>query len=294
MRLLVRLFNYGGDPFTKGRGMSGFKNIILAPFLILLSVLSYPIAVSAQNVHPVVDIETGCLLGGVADGKWLEAEAIAPLIKGGERYRFYTLKGFAGKAVGAKVDPTGDPCGRSSNVAFEPEAKEGFAVDERFNAMPRTPKMLSASDPAYRQMVAGILRSHGIRRPLVNITQLLHIDLDGDGTDEVLVSATHLAEGIGGANRQMAVHSKPGDYSLVFLRKIVKGRAQNIILSEDYHLRNNDSTPFQFRIAAVLDVNGDGKMEIIVHGDYYEGGGSTLYRLIGNKVKEAFGCSCGE
>jgi hypothetical protein len=274
--------------------MSGFRNVIFTPFLILLSILSYPIAVSAQDVHPVVDIEMGCLLGGVASGKWLEAEAIAPLIKGGERYRLYTLKGPAGKVVGAAVDPTGDPCGRSSNIAFEPKPKEGFAVDGRLNAMPRVPKMLSVNDPAYRQVVAGILRSHGIKRPLVNITQLLHIDLDGDGAEEVLLSATHLAEGIGSAERQMAIHSKPGDYSLVFLRKMVKGRVQNIILSEDYHLRSNDSTPFQFRIAAVLDVNGDGKMEIIVRGDYYEGGGSTLYRLIGNKIKDVFGCSCGE
>jgi hypothetical protein len=279
---------------VKGRGMSGFKNIIYAPLLILLGILSYPIAISAQNVHPVVDIETGCLLGGVAGGKWLEAEAITPLIQGGESYRLYTLKGPAGKLVGAKVDPTGDPCGRSSNIAFEPKPAEGFAVDGRLNAMPRIPKIMSAGDPAYMQVVAGILRSHGIRRPLVNITQLLRIDLDGDGAEEVLMSATHLAEGIGSASSQMAVRSKPGDYSVVFLRKMVKGRVQNIILSEDYHLRSNDSTPFQFRIAAVLDVNGDGKMEVIVHGDYYEGGGSTLYRLVGNKVKEAFGCSCGE
>jgi hypothetical protein len=274
--------------------MSRFKNIIFAGFLIPLSLLSSPLAVSAQNVHPVVDIETGCLLGGVAGGKWLEAKGITPLIKGGERYRLYTLKGFAGNLVGAAVDPTGDPCGRSSNIALEPKPEGGFAVDVRLNAMPRIPKMLSANDPAYRQVVASILRSHGIKRPLVNITQLLRIDLDGDGAEEVLVSATHLAEGIGSADRSMAVHSKPGDYSVVFLRKMVRGRAQNIVLSEDYHLRSNDSTPFQFRIAAVLDVNGDGKMEVIVHGDYYEGGGSTLYRLIGNRVKEAFGCECGE
>jgi hypothetical protein len=274
--------------------MSGFKSFIYSHALILLSVLSYTMAVSAQNVHPVVDIETGCLLGGVAGGKWLEAKGIAPLIKGGERYRLYTLKGPAGKLVGAAVDPTGDPCGRSSNIAFEPKPRDGFAVDVRLNAMPRVPKMLSANDPVYRHVVASILRSHGIKRPLVNITQLLRVDLDGDGAQEVLVSAAHLAEGIGSADKQMAVHSKPGDYSIVFLRKIVKGRAQNIILSEDYHLRSNDSTPFQFRIAAVLDVNGDGKMEVIVHGDYYEGGGSTLYRLIGSRVKEAFGCECGE
>jgi hypothetical protein len=276
--------------------MSGFRNLIFASFLILPCLLSYPVAVSAQNVHPVVDIETGCLLGGVAGGKWLEAEAIAPLIKGGERYRLYTLRGSAGKVVGAKVDPKGDPCGRSSNIAFKPEAKEGFAVDEGLNAMPRVPKMLSANDPAYRQVVAGILRSHGIRRPLVNITQLLRVDLDGDGTEEVLVSATRLAEGISIAGGPMAVHAKQGDYSIVFLRKMIKGRVQNIIISEDFHTRKLevDSTPFQFKIAAVLDVNGDGKMEIIVRGDYYEGGGSTLYRLIGNKVKDVFGCSCGE
>jgi hypothetical protein len=283
-------------PFAKGKGMAGFKNIIFASFLMLLSIWSCRVAVSAQDVHPVVDVETGCLLGGVAGGKWLEAEGIAPLIKGGEAYRLYTLKGPAGKVVGAAVDPTGDPCGRTSNIAFSPKAEKGFAVDARLNALPRFPLLMSTNDPTYRQVVAGILRNHGIKRPIINITQLISIDLDGDGTQEVLISATHLAEGISVAGGPMAIHAKPGDYSLVILRKLVRGRVQNIFLTEDYHPRKAqyDSTPYQFTVAAVLDVNGDGKMETIVHNEYYEGSGSTLYLIVGNRAKDVFGCGCGE
>ena len=276
----------------KGPGMSKLKKAVFVA--LLLSVRAYP--VTAQDVHPVVDVETGCLMGGVVGGKWLEAEALAPLIKGGERYRLYTLKGPAGEAVGEKVDPTGDPCGRSSNVAFSPKAEKGIAVDGRFNALPRVPLMMSTNDPRYREVVSRLLRSHGIRRAVINITQLISIDLDGDGSQEVLISATHLAEGLGDGGGPMAVHARPGDYSVVFLRKIVRGRVRDIILSEDFHPRKvkYPSPPFQFRVAAVLDVNGDGQMEIILHGDYYEGGGSTLYRILGNRAKDVFGCDCGE
>lgn len=276
----------------KGPGMSKLKKAVFVA--LLLSVRAY--LVTAQDVHPVVDVETGCLMGGVVGGKWLEAEALAPLIKGGERYRLYTLKGSAGEAVGEKVDPTGDPCGRSSNVAFSPKAEKGIAVDGRFNALPRVPLMMNTNDPRYREVVARLLRSHGIRRAVINITQLISIDLDGDGSQEVLISATHLAEGLGDGGGPMAVHARPGDYSVVFLRKIVRGRVRDIILSEDFHPRKvkYPSPPFQFRVAAVLDVNGDGQMEIILHGDYYEGGGSTLYRILGNRAKDVFGCDCGE
>jgi hypothetical protein len=49
----------------------------------------------------------------------------------------------------------------------------------------------------------------------------------------------------------------------------------------------------QYEVAAVLDLNGDGQMEVIVHGGYYEGSGSDVFRLIGNKVDNVFGCGCG-
>ena len=60
----------------------------------------------------------------------------------------------------------------------------------------------------YRQAAAAILRAHGIAQPHVQLTQVLRVDLDGDGAPEVLVTATYYQDGI-------APHAAAGNYSLV-------------------------------------------------------------------------------
>ncbi|HEX8922248.1 MAG TPA: hypothetical protein VF766_12285, partial [Pyrinomonadaceae bacterium] len=69
--------------------MSKLRKITFASLLLLLSSLAYSATVSAQEAHAIVDVSEGCLMGGVSGNEWLEADGIAPLLKGGERYRLY-------------------------------------------------------------------------------------------------------------------------------------------------------------------------------------------------------------
>lgn len=270
------------------------RNVIAGIVLLTVLGLTAEYRIKAQNVHPAVDAEDSCLLGGVAAGKWIEDAAMAPKLKGGERYRIYTLKGPAGEAVGAKPESAGAPCDETQTIKFTPEVKQGTAVAGDWNAMPRIATSLDGSDATYRQIATGILRSHGILRPNVNIRQILRVDLDGDGVEEVLLTATYLAGGLGSADSGMAFRSKKGDYSFVILRKIVRGRVRNIALIEEYAARTlPDHVPNKFEVAGILDLNGDGKMEVVVHVDYYEGSSSTVFRIDGSKVTNVFGCGCG-
>ena len=41
---------------------------------------------------------------------------------------------------------------------------------------------------------------------------------------------------------------------------------------------------------AVLDLNGDGKLEVIVHSFYYEGGQTTIYRCELDKIEAVLFC----
>ena len=272
--------------------MSKPKNITFALLIMLLNGWAYSSVVSAQDLHPAVDAERNCLLGGVARGNWLEAEKIAPMIKGGERYRVYKLTGLVGETVGAKPQ-TGDPCTDCREVSFSPEVKEGIAVSGDWNAMPRIPQPLNANDSAYRQVVANLLRQHGLLNPKINILQLLRVDLEGDGVDEVLISATHLAGGLNRPDGPMAIRVKPGDYSFVVLRKVVGGKVRDIVLTGDYYPKSSDATATQYGIAGVLDFDGDGKMEVIVNVEYYEGSSSTVFRINGTRVANVFGCGWG-
>jgi len=48
-----------------------------------------------------------------------------------------------------------------------------------------------------------------------------------------------------------------------------------------------------YQVAAVLDLNGDGKLEMIVHSFYYEGGQTTIYRCELDKIEAVISVECG-
>ena len=47
------------------------------------------------------------------------------------------------------------------------------------------------------------------------------------------------------------------------------------------------------QVTAVLDLNGDGKLEVVVHSFYYEGGQTTIYRCQPDKVEAMPSVECG-
>ena len=48
-----------------------------------------------------------------------------------------------------------------------------------------------------------------------------------------------------------------------------------------------------YTIAAVLDLNGDGKFEAIAHSFYNEGGETTIHRFDRNKIEAMLSVECG-
>ena len=115
------------------------------------------------------------------------------------------------------------PAGRGSLVA----------VAGPWNAMPRRLKIASPEAQVYKDAAAEILRSKGIVNPKVNLTQVIQVDLDGDGVEEVLVSATNYArfKPEGG----LTPDARAGDYSLVFLRQVVQGQVVTKIITGEYY-----------------------------------------------------------
>ena len=48
-----------------------------------------------------------------------------------------------------------------------------------------------------------------------------------------------------------------------------------------------------YQATAVLDLNGDGKLEVIVHSFYYEGDQTTIYRCGVDKIEAVLSVECG-
>ena len=260
-------------------------------------------AAMAANVNPIVafyDIfndskSTGYLLGGSAGGQWLKAEAAAGSISGGEQYRLYTLTGEVGASTGSKPAKGEDACVDTLYVTLTPfPTGRGsmVAVGGSWNAMPRALKIGSTESRVYKEAAAEILRSEGIENPKVNLTQVIQVDLNGDGVEEVLVSATNYAKS--GSGGGMSPDARAGDYSLVFLRKVVQGKVVTRIIKGEYYPKAKKfNGPAEHRVIGVLDLNGDGILEIVLSGRYYEGNWVDAYRVEGAQIIKLFGMGCG-
>ncbi len=283
-----------------------FVRIMLAAIMaLMLGPWMHGGAALAAPVHPIVAFidffnqnrPTGYLLGAFSGGQWLKPQAAAGLIPGGENYRLYTLTGQVGGSVGSK--PTkGEvegPCGDTLYVslsAFPPGLGSLVAVAGPWNAMPRPVKISSTELQAYKDATAEILKSKGIANPKVILTQVIRVDLDGDGFEEVLVSASNYARPESG--KGLTPNPRAGDYSLVFLRKEVQGKVVTTIIAGDYYPQAKKfSGPSEHRVIGVLDLNGDGIMEIVLSGQYYEGDWVDAYRIDGTKIIKLFTMGCG-
>ena len=58
-------------------------------------------AVSAAELHPVVEVQSGYLFGAISDGKWIKAEEAANSLTDGTTYRVYGLTQALGEAKGS-------------------------------------------------------------------------------------------------------------------------------------------------------------------------------------------------
>jgi hypothetical protein len=276
---------------------------VAAIMVLLLGPSIHPGPAIAATVNPIVAFNdfyrdskpTGYLLGASAGGQWLKPEAAAGLIPGGETYRLYTLTGEAGNSVGGKpAKGEAGPCSDTLFVTLTPyPAVRGslVAVGGPWNAMPRRLKLASPETQAYKDAAAELLRRKGIDNPNVNLTQVIRVDLDGDGEDEVLVSATNYARFTHGG---LTPDARAGDYSLVFLRRVVQGKVVTRIITGEYYPKAKKfSGPTEHRIIGVLDLNGDGILEIVLSGRYYEGEWVEAYRVQGAKIIKLFSMGCG-
>lgn len=248
-----------------------------------------PAVAAAQAIHPVLDVKGGWVLGAPVNGTWRDGQAIARRVRAGRRYRVFGATAELGTSTGTRAESLDVPCPETFGVELSPERAGGeIAIDAGWNVIPRRVIRLSqAAADGYRGAVRQILLRHGIRNPDARVTGAVRVDLDGDGTEEVIVSA----------HRQTAdgtFHVGAGDYGIVFVRKLVAGTVRTMGIEEEYHPRaRGETTPNQFTIAGAYDLDGDGAMEMLIRGRYYEGEWSTLYRLSGTTARKLVSAGCG-
>lgn len=237
--------------------------------------------ISAQNiVVPIVVDDT--LIGGVQDGKWMTAEQTYPQIKDKNEFLLMgqTEKEKTSVIVGTKSQYS--TCGDLPDIEFSGKAISRLAlgVAAKWNPVPRFAKRILQTDPAVQKIATDFLKSKKIKSVKMNVNQSMQVDLEGDGTQEIIVSADYFE------TEQTETHFY-SDHSFVLLRKLVNGQPQTILIDGDF------TQKFVLETQAIADLNGDGIMELLIGVDSENGQSKRLYEFNKNIPTKVLEVECG-
>jgi hypothetical protein len=244
---------------------------------------------AAALVPIVVHTASSYMLGAVQAGAWLEAAAAAPLLTGGERYRVLSgNQSSPATTIGSRPQQLEVICTTTYLLRLEPAvADDAIALGGSWPLQPRVPHALAPNDPALQQVVTTFLQGKGIAQPDVQIVRAARIDLEGDGSEELVVVATRLLA-------QDPTDAAAGDYSFVAVQTTSDGMATMVELAGDYFAEGGDFlAPNEYRLLNMLDLNGDGVIEIVVQGTYYEGTTISAYQVAGSSARTLLTTGCG-
>ena len=246
-----------------------------------------------------MEVQSGYLFGAISDGKWIKADETAKLMGDETTYRVYGLTQALGETKAGKPKPEEVPCEETLAVSLSPQPEKGvIAIAAPWNALPRKPKVIDTTQKTYIEVVRDFLKTKGIDQPEVKIDNILRVDLDGDGEEEVLVSATNYFR----KDDSVPMRSPAAGYSMVLLRRVAAGKVETQLIVGEFYPKaypkaaqeeGRFDAPNAYKVIATLDLDGDGKMEVVVASDYYEGEATTIYRCDPKKVESLLSVACG-
>jgi hypothetical protein len=253
-----------------------------------------PPATTATTAPPPTPVGTGPIVGrdgilGSWDGRsWVRWTSGDPAPSARE----YQLVGLFGPPTTVTGNPVVAGCGAidrpTVDVGIDRPAdasQAGIAVAGAGVVEPRPVEILDPAAEVYRQAAVEVAESLGIVQPDPRVAQVVRADLEGDGSAEVLVMAEQ--------PNQPDSFAQPGDWSVAFVRRVVGGDVQTSVIESHVVTEASPYLPL-FRVGAVADLNGDGRLEVAINMTYYEGSSTTVYEVgPEDTLTEVMSAGCG-
>jgi len=225
------------------------------------------------------------LLGGMQGDTWLAPDQATSRFAGAWGYDVYPPSGEKALIHGhaPEFSMMGQAYFVGTDVTFYQFGMVGVA--QGWQVMQRQAEELPSENEFYQQLVRDWLSQTGVADPQIGIIQIHRVDLEGDGSDEIFITDTRV-EGQHG--------TKPGDHSIILMRKVVGNEAVTVPILVDMYASVRPGNPFPctYSIGNFIDLNQDGILEVMVEFERWEGFGAAVYQVDGQNVEEVLGGTC--
>ena len=189
---------------------------------------------STTSAPPVpangVVVASDGLLGWVDDGAWRATDEPGNPVAAGLTYRIVGIGEQLGTAEGSAPGPGCFDGIETVEVGLDVDSWPNdapIAVSGGWDLFPHSVQSLGLENSTYVDATRELLSSYGIDDESPQLVQLIRLDLEGDGVDEVIVVAERNASG---------VLSFPalGDYGVAYLRRLIDGEVHEALLGGSF------------------------------------------------------------
>ena len=271
--------------------------VLIAGIVVILREPSTPSAGGRSDEPPsssaTVVVGREGVLGWWDGSTWVQWEpGLDVPLRGGEQYVTLTIA-TRGPAVGtAPREHSRRGCG--SGIPLPPEVgltgedgasdRPPLAITGPALAVGGRPaaEELSPEGAEYRAIASEALADIGIDDTDPPLAQVVRVDVESDGADEVFL----VAERISGAL---------GDYSVLVFRRLVNGAVTTEVVHRFVASDAEEAGRVlvsQARIVAVVDINGDGVVEAAVTYQLGESSATTVLDLSGPAPAQVLQAEC--
>lgn len=229
------------------------------------------VPVSEENLEEYRDIDGEWGFRLFRDGQYLDTTA----------YYGFTLKEL--DDIVRVVGQSGKNQLPVVELEYKGERFKGLAVNDGKLMMFGANIQLNPETGEYVKDVEQILTEHGLKGEAVHIREIVRTDLEGDGIEETLITASNIHS----ADRLM------GRYSFIVLKKEIGNQSEFVFLAKQMdHLQAADFEEEQisdYELCEIVDLDHDGICEILIRKNCPEAPLYSVYKLVDDKMQLILG-----
>lgn len=254
---------------------------------------SKPPSATTPSGPPLALLKGNSIAGVVQDGEWLSEHELTKemrqtLFTPGTSYQSTNwIRSITGDILGVKWDCDAYIVDTKEEVPFE-----AFVIGGSWNLHPRPITPAEESDSLLKRLESAISRENPVLSGFYteDIRQVVSADLDGDGRAEIIAA---LMTPYLGAQYAEGHPTLLSDYSGIL---VLPGTGSPALWSGLVEINEGDVFEFDyFTIDGIADLNGDGRMSLIIEQAAFSGGtGIMVFDYSETKLEEVGGAGWGE